>query len=132
MTKSSSSSDVSDGTDVTEGAFAPGCGATAGTWLTVHGGREIELSTAATVALRNAFQAFAGTGQNISHFELVLKERTRDDDADLPCTMALSISFVVKPAPGERGLGNFSARGRSITYVCSSTSGDILREYGHR
>lgn len=94
-----------------------------------HSGTSITLGTAVTIGLKNAYQAFSATGQNLSNFEVVISERPHDAEAPGSDGTPISITFLAKMQPGKKGLGDANRLGRSVTYVVSRSTGAIVAEY---
>ncbi|SEM56337.1 hypothetical protein SAMN05518845_1433 [Variovorax sp. YR750] len=92
------------------------------------------LNTPAVIALGRAYRLFEKTGQDLNNFNIHIAERKRqgengegEDGGD-----TIEIAFSAKLPRGKKGLGNASNLGRSIMYIASRTTGEILREQGSR
>ena len=90
------------------------------------------LNTPAVIALGNAFRLFEKTGQDLNNFDVCIAERRKEHDEDEDGVDTVGIAFSAKLPPGQKGLGNASRLGRSIMYIASRTTGEILREQGSR
>nr|WP_274709113.1 hypothetical protein [Variovorax sp. S12S4] len=80
----------------------------------------------------HAYERFAQTGQDLKNFDIQISERTRENGEDENGENTIGIAFVAKLEPGKKGLGNANRLGRSVLYIASRTSGEILREAGSR
>jgi hypothetical protein len=67
-----------------------------------------------------------------SGYHIQISERTRENGEDENGENTIGIAFVAKLEPGKKGLGNANRLGRSVLYIASKTSGEILREAGSR
>lgn len=90
------------------------------------------LNTPVVVALGNAYKLFEKTGQDLNNFNVHIAERKKENGEDENGVNTIGIAFTAKLPPGQKGLGNASKLGRSITYIASKTTGEILREQGSR
>lgn len=93
---------------------------------------EPEPNTPLAIALGHAYERFAQTGQDLKNFDIQISERTRENGEDENGENTIGIAFVAKLEPGKKGLGNANRLGRSVLYIASRTSGEILREAGSR
>ncbi|MEJ1164417.1 MULTISPECIES: hypothetical protein [unclassified Variovorax] len=92
----------------------------------------VQLNTPLAIALGHAYERFAQTGQDLKNFDIQISERTRENGEDENGENTIGIAFVAKLEPGKKGLGNANRLGRSVLYIASRTSGEILREAGSR
>ncbi|RUR67691.1 hypothetical protein EJP67_11565 [Variovorax guangxiensis] len=90
------------------------------------------LSTPLVTALGDAFRLFEKTGQDLNNFDVCVAERRKENGEDEDGVDTVGIAFSAKLPPGQKGLGNASRLGRSIMYIASRTTGEILREQGSR
>lgn len=88
------------------------------------------LNTPAVIALGRAYRLFEKTGQDLNNFNIHIAERKRQGENGEGDT--IEIAFSAKLPRGKKGLGNASNLGRSIMYIASRTTGEILREQGSR
>lgn len=93
---------------------------------------QLLLNTPVVVALDNAYKLFEKTGQDLNNFNVHIAERKKENGEDENGVNTIGIAFTAKLPPGQKGLGNASKLGRSITYIASKTTGEILREQGSR
>jgi hypothetical protein len=93
---------------------------------------QLLLNTPVVVALGNAYKLFEKTGQDLNNFNVHIAERKKENGEDENGVNTIGIAFTAKLPPGQKGLGNASKLGRSITYIASKTTGEILREQGSR
>jgi hypothetical protein len=93
---------------------------------------QLLLNTPVVVALGNAYKLFEKTGQDLNNFNVHIAERKKEHGEDENGVNTIGIAFTAKLPPGQKGLGNASKLGRSITYIASKTTGEILREQGSR
>ncbi|WP_175657252.1 hypothetical protein [Burkholderia ambifaria] len=93
-------------------------------------GSGVTLNTATVVGLKAAYEDFAHSGQNLGNFEIHIGERKAADGEGQDGKDAISVTFIAKLIPGKRGLGNANRLGKSVGYVISPESGEILRIYG--
>lgn len=91
-----------------------------------------ELNPPLAIALSRACERFAQTGQDLKNFEIQISERTRENGEDENGENTIGIAFVAKLEPGKKGLGNANRLGRSVLYIASKTTGEILREAASR
>jgi hypothetical protein len=90
------------------------------------------LNTPVVIALGNAFRLFAKTGQDLNNFDVCIAERRKENGEGEDGVDTIGIAFSAKLPPGQKGLGNASRLGRSILYIASRATGEILREQGSR
>ncbi|RSZ29326.1 MULTISPECIES: hypothetical protein [unclassified Variovorax] len=93
---------------------------------------QLMLGTSVVVALANAYKLFEKTGQDLNNFNVHIAERKKENGEDENGVDAIGIAFTAKLSPGQKGLGNASRQGRSVTYIASKTTGEIFREQGSR
>ncbi|MFM9925559.1 hypothetical protein VLK31_21400 [Variovorax sp. H27-G14] len=98
---------------------------------------QLLLHAPVVVALSNAFKLFAQTGQELKNFNVRIAERKQENGEeengeDENGAHTIGIAFSAKLPPGQKGIGNASKLGRSVLYIASRTSGEILREQGSR
>jgi hypothetical protein len=93
---------------------------------------QLLLNTPVVIALGNAYKLFEKTGQDLNNFNVHIAERKKENGEDENGVNTIGIAFTAKLPPGQKGLGNASKLGRSITYIASKTTGEILREQGSR
>lgn len=98
----------------------------------VESPNQLVLNTPVVIALADAFRLFEKTGQDLSNFNVHIAERKKENGQDENGINTIGIAFTAKLPPGQKGLGNASKLGRSITYIASKTTGEILREQGSR
>ncbi|WP_395316366.1 hypothetical protein [Variovorax sp. UC74_104] len=90
------------------------------------------LSTPMVIALGNAFRLFEKAAQDLNNFDVCIAERRKENGEGEDGVDTIGIAFSAKLLPGQKGLGNASRLGRSILYIASRTTGEILREQGSR
>ncbi|MGU7769648.1 hypothetical protein ACV229_05645 [Burkholderia sp. MR1-5-21] len=90
----------------------------------------VRLNTATIVGLRSAYEDFEKTGQDINNFEITIYERKASNGEGVDGKDVIGVTFLAKLIPGKRGLGNANRLGKSINYVISPESGEILGVYG--
>jgi len=90
------------------------------------------LNTPVVIALGNAFRLFEKTGQDLNNFDVRIAERRKENGEDEDGVDTIGIAFSAKLPPRQKGLGNASRLGRSIMYIASRITGEILREQGSR
>ncbi|MGJ7555636.1 hypothetical protein ACSFBM_17040 [Variovorax sp. GB1R11] len=93
---------------------------------------QLLLDTPVVAALNNAYRLFEKTGQDLNNFTVRIAERKKENGEDENGATAIGIAFSAKLPPGQKGLGNASKLGRSVLYIASRTTGEILREQGSR
>ena len=93
---------------------------------------EPEPNTPLALALGHAHERFAQTGQDLKNFDIQISERTRENGEEENGENTIGIAFVAKLEPGKKGLGNANRLGRSVIYIASKTTGEILREAATR
>ena len=94
---------------------------------------QLLLDTPVVIALGNAYKLFERTGQDLNNFNVRIAERKKENGEDENGVNTIGIAFSAKLPPGrQKGLGNASRLGRSILYIASKTTGEILREQGSR
>ncbi|SEK16373.1 hypothetical protein SAMN05216567_11459 [Variovorax sp. OK605] len=93
---------------------------------------QLLLNTPVVVALNHAYRLFAATGQDLNNFNVHIAERKKENGEDESGVNTIGIAFSAKLPPGQKGIGNASKLGRSVLYIASMTSGEILREQGSR
>ncbi|MGJ7538160.1 MULTISPECIES: hypothetical protein [unclassified Variovorax] len=106
--------------------------ASAGPIFEIESPDQLLLNTPVVVALGNAYKLFEKTGQDLNNFNVHIAERKKENGEDENGVNTIGIAFTAKLPPGQKGLGNASKLGRSITYIASKTTGEILREQGSR
>lgn len=91
------------------------------------------LNNPAVIALGRAYGMFEKTGQDLNNFNIHIAEKKQDENgAGEDGADTIEIAFSAKLPSGKKGLGNASKLGRSIMYIASRTTGEILREQGSR
>ncbi|WP_454908926.1 hypothetical protein [Variovorax gossypii] len=93
---------------------------------------QLVLNAPVVIALAEAFRLFEKTGQDLNNFEVRIAERRKENGEDEDGVDSVGIAFSARLPPGQKGLGNASRLGRSIMYIASRTTGEILRERGSR
>ncbi|MGJ7504819.1 hypothetical protein ACSFBF_30980 [Variovorax sp. ZT5P49] len=93
---------------------------------------QLLLNTPLVVAMSKAYKLFETTGQDLNNFNVHIAERKQENGEDENGVNTIGIAFTAKLPPGQKGLGNVSKPGRSITYIASKTTGEILREQRSR
>jgi len=110
--------------DVLDGSVAP--------LFEIESPDRLVLNTPAVIALGNAFRRFEKTAQDLNNFDVCIAERRKENGEDEDGVDTIGIAFSAKLPPGQKGLGNASSLGRSIMYIASRATGEILREQGSR
>ncbi|MGU7769646.1 hypothetical protein ACV229_05635 [Burkholderia sp. MR1-5-21] len=90
----------------------------------------VSLNTAAVIGLKAAYEDFAKTGQDLGNFEIHIRDMKASKEDGEGEDNVISVTFMAKLIPGKRGLGNANRLGKSINYVISPESGEILGIYG--
>ncbi|KQX29282.1 hypothetical protein [Variovorax sp. Root434] len=93
---------------------------------------QLRLDASAVIALSSAYRLFEKTGQDLNNFDLHVIDRKKENVEDEGGADTIGIVFSAKLAPGQKGLGNASKLGRSVMYIASRATGEILREQGSR
>ncbi|OMG71373.1 hypothetical protein BW685_21485 [Burkholderia ubonensis] len=86
----------------------------------------VNLNTATTLGLKAAFEDFERDGQDLRNFEIHVYTKKASNDEGEDGKNVIGVTFAAKLLPGQRGLGNVSKLGKSINYVISPESGEIL------
>ncbi|MDH6593900.1 hypothetical protein M2165_003789 [Variovorax sp. TBS-050B] len=92
-------------------------------------GDRLQLNPPLVAALGQAYARFAATGQDPKHFEIHISERKTQEADEDNGENTIEIAFSAKLPRGTKGLGNAGRGGRSIVYIASVSTGEILREY---
>ena len=100
--------------------------------LAVESPDQLLLNTPVVIALGNAYKLFERTGQDLNNFNVHIAERKKENGEEENGVNTIGIAFSAKLPPGQKGLGNASKLGRSIMYIASRITGEILREQGSR
>ncbi|WP_412022576.1 hypothetical protein [Burkholderia cepacia] len=87
---------------------------------------QITLNTATTLGLKAAFEDFESDGQDLRDFEVRDYTTKASNDEGSDGKDVIGATFGARVLPGQRGLGNISKQGKSINYVISPESGEIL------
>jgi hypothetical protein len=95
-------------------------------------GDRVQMNTPLVVALGHAYARFAQTGQDLKNFEVHISERKKENGEDEKGENAIGIAFSAKLLPGAKGLGSAGRSGRSVLYIASKATGEIIREQGSR
>ncbi|RQS26287.1 hypothetical protein DIE03_23265 [Burkholderia sp. Bp8992] len=89
----------------------------------------VQLNTATLLGLKAAYEDFAKTGQDLRNFEIYIEDKGAARADPKPEDHVIGITFMAKLIPGMRGLGNANRLGKSIHYVVSPETGEILGTY---
>jgi hypothetical protein len=90
----------------------------------------VRLNTATLFGLKAAYEDFAKTGQDLHNFEISVEDRGASMADPGPDDDVIIVTFVAKLIPGMRGLGNANRLGKSIEYVISPETGEVLGVLG--
>ncbi|MDN7881100.1 hypothetical protein [Burkholderia aenigmatica] len=90
----------------------------------------VRLDTATLLGLKAAYEDFAKTGQDLRNFEICIEDRKASKVDPGPDDDVIIVTFTAKLIPGMRGLGNANRLGKSIEYVISPATGDVLEVFG--
>ncbi|WP_193097352.1 hypothetical protein [Burkholderia sp. Z1] len=89
----------------------------------------VTLNTATLLGLKAAYEDFATTGQDLHNFEICITDEHAATVDPKPEDHVIGITFMAKLIPGMRGLGDANRLGKSIYYVISPETGEILGTY---
>ncbi|PIF73587.1 hypothetical protein CLU95_0683 [Variovorax sp. 54] len=89
----------------------------------------VSLSSAATIGVGVSYKKFLEGNNEIKNYKVIIRKRAGENGEDPAGVETIEVAFVANLRPGMKGLGNANRMGKSITYVLSAQTGEILREY---